>query len=179
MEEGKGKEQTETGTTTMTTATSTSEETGSSSSGSESENLASSQQRQFQGPNGLQSQSQSHPPAPVSVPSHLHRGQLQPTGQRFPFLDLDQMDGIDRLIDRNMPNFNFEEELTEDEDDQEQEDEDQDEQLLQFGLNFDDDLALLPVPANFAARVGMNETSLTKAISSGDFEKAEEIINER
>lgn len=37
--------------------------------------------------------------------------------------------------------------------------------------------AFLALPGNFAARIGLNETSLTKAISAGDFAHAEDIIS--
>ncbi len=55
---------------------------------------------------------------------------------------------------------------------------DSDDSDIQRMLHFQD--VFVPVPAaNFAARLGLNETELTRALLDGEFEQAENIIAER
>ena len=47
----------------------------------------------------------------------------------------------------------------------------------EFGLGDEFDL-LVNLPPGFRARIGLNETSLTKSLARGDFNLAEKIIEE-
>ena len=104
--------------------------------------------------------------------------------QGFPFAnDLDRMDGIYSLEDPNFPSSPADvpnrrssrsgSDVSADGSDEHGDDDDDDD---------DDDErreVYLPVavPANFAARLGLHETDLTKALIAGDFALAERIIS--
>jgi hypothetical protein len=104
----------------------------------------------------------------------------------LPLVDLDRMDGIfsvgdpnfpetpDALSDRAAPqrlqSLNWS-------DDEEDDDDDGDLEERIGGLHHND--VYLPVaPANFAARLGLNDTELTTALVKGEFADAERIIAE-
>ena len=105
----------------------------------------------------------------------------------FPFVnDLDRMDGIYSLEDPNYPSSS---EVTNRRQSRSGTDEDSAASLEgadgsdEYGGGGadeeDDELVYLPVavPANFAARLGLNETDLTRALIAGNFPLAERLIS--